>query len=162
MIYNKTNIMEELKFKRKIRTYIFYFSIFLTWILAYILILKVEASTSNAYGFFALGIMFAIITIVSIFLVPAHREGSLRLFKFGMIGYSAYTIGFLIVLWATMQGDGGTTQSALYNFSFYGRILIPVGLCVWQGKEIFLFFKGKRTKNEEIENLRNHGNDGMH
>ena len=148
MIYNKTNIMEELKFKKKVRTYIFYFITFLSWMLAYILILKIEGSKGNAYMFFALSCVFLAVTLVSAFLVPAHRDGSVRLFKFGLIGYSAYTIGFAIVLWATMQGgDAVASQNTLYQISFYTRIVIPAGLCLWQGKEIFLFFKGKKRDN---------------
>lgn len=161
MFNNKSNIVEEIKFHSKLRSKIIYFTVFLVWLIGYAVIMKVENTFGDALGYFMLGFFFALISLVSAILVPAHRENSLRLFKFGMIGYALYTIMFELVYFATMQGESNM-QIMLKNFCLYGRIMIPIGLIIWQGKEIFMFFKGKRTKNQEIENLKEHGNDGFH
>lgn len=161
MFNNKANIVEEIKFHNKLRSKVIYFTVFLFWIIGYAIIMKVENTFGDALGYFMLGLCFAGISLASAIMVPAHRENSLRLFKFGLIGYSLYVIMFELVYFATMQG-ASNMQATLRNFCLYGRIMIPIGLIVWQGKEIFLFFKGKRTKNQEIENLKEHGNDGLH
>jgi hypothetical protein len=157
---NGTNFIEEIKFHNKLRSKIIFFTVFLLWIIGYAVIMKVENTFGDALAYFLLGFFFALITLASALLVPAHRENSLRFFKFGMIGYSLYTIMFELVYLATMQG-ASNMQVTLKNFCLYGRIMIPIGLIIWQGKEIFLFFKGKRTKNQEIENIKEHGNDGF-
>lgn len=161
MLTNSHNFFEEEKFKQKTRSNILYCAIFLLELIAYILIIKIEGSKGDALGFFTLNTCFMAITIASVKLVPANRDGSIRLFKFGTLGFTLYTIMFDIVYWATTQGGGGTMAEILSKICLYTRVMIPLALIIWQAKEIFLLFKNKRNKNDEIDNIKEHGNDGF-
>lgn len=157
-LYNENNIITELKYKEKVKNTIFNLVVFFTFAIAYIFVYSVE-SKKDSIAFFVLGFCYSLISFVNILLIKSRRDDSLKLFKFGLLGYSAFTLMFDFILKFSI---GANIEGTLKTLGTFTRIMIPVGLMVWQGKEIFLFAKGHRSKNDEIDNLKEHGNDGFH
>ncbi len=162
MFKNQTNIIEEQKFKQKNIIRLSYLGIFLIWITAYLVIQKVEQSYSDSYIFFALGFIFALISLIGAWKMPNNRDKTLKFFKLGMLAYSLYTILIDILIFAgNLGGDSGNSVNIIKTIGFYTRLVIPLGMIIWQAKS-FSFLTGiRKSKEKTIDYIKKHGNDGM-
>lgn len=162
MFTNKTNIVEQLKFKKKNLIRLLYAGIFVLWAFGYFLIKKVEASKTEANVYFVLELAFAIISFVTAFFIPNDRDKTLDFFKYGTAGFALYTVLFEVIMIAANAGGGqSNTVQVLRSVCGYSRAIIPLGLILWQAKK-WTFLTGiNKNKKKTIEHLKNHGNDGM-
>lgn len=163
MFKNQTNIIEHLKFKKKNVIRLSYVGVFVLWIAGYFMIQEIEGSISESYMYFAFGLAFAVISLVTAKFIPNDRDKTLDFFKFGMLGFNLYTILFEILLLACNLGgnDSTTTFSVLKSICGYSRVIIPIGMIIWQAKKWTFLTKVNKSKRQAIEHLKNHANDGM-
>lgn len=162
MFKNSTNFLEQIKFKKKNLIRLMYLGLFMLWIIGYIMIKKIELNTSEANVYFVFGFVFAVVSLATAKFIPNDRDKTLKFFKTGLLGYSLFTVLFELLIFAANTGnDGGTTEQVLRTVCTFSRVLIPLGLIIWQAKK-WTFLTGiNKSKKQAIDYIKKHGNDGM-
>lgn len=161
-MYNQNNFVEKMKFKKKNINRLIYLGVFVSWVVGYLMILKISKSYSMAYFFFAIGLSFSVLSLATAKFIPNDRESTLNFFKFGMLGYSLYIILFQILIFAVNAGGNDSPiGNTMYNIFMYSTIVVPIGLILWQAKK-WMFLTGiMKNKRDAISHIKKHGNDGM-
>lgn len=162
MLTNETNFLINLKFRKKNLIRLSYLGIFLLYLIGSIMIKNVEKNMSEAYVYFGFGLAFATISFATAKFIPNDRDKTLKFFKTGILGYSLFIILFeLLIFLANMGGDGGMTINTIKSICTFSKILIPLGLILWQAKK-WTFLTGiNKNKRDAINHIRENGNNGL-
>lgn len=160
-MYNETNIIEKLKFKKaNISRFIYLIVVFL-WIFGYFMIKWAENNQSQANVYYIFGLAFAGISFATAKFIKNDRDKTLNFFKFGLLGYVLFIILWEAIIMGAKAGGDENTAQWLMTFCMYTKIMIPIGLIIWQAKK-WTFLTGiNKNKRDTIDHLKNHGNDGM-
>ena len=161
MFYNETNFLEKMKFKKKNISILTYLITFALWLVGYFMIKWVEKSDSSANVYYVFGMSYAAISFITALVIKNDRDKTLSFFKFGLLGYVLFTILFEgLIFAADAGGNTGNIKNILVSVCSFSRILIPLGMIIWQAKK-WTFLTGiNKSKKDTIDHLRNHGNDG--
>lgn len=161
---DEINIIEKWKYQKKLISNLQYLMIFTLWIFGYMLIRKVEGTSgaSEANIYYVFGLVFSVVSLATAFVIPNDRDKTISFYKFGFSGYILYTILFgILVFVANLEGSTGTTYTVINTICAYARVLIPLGLIIWQAKK-WTFLTGiRQSKQEAINSIKDHGNSGM-
>ena len=162
MFKNETNIIEHLKFKKTNISRLTYLIVLVIWITGYFMIRAIEKSNSWANVYYAFGLAFTAISFVTALVIKNDRDKTLSFFKYGLLGYTLFIILFELLIFASKKGGSdGNAEQILIAVCSYSKILIPLGMIIWQAKK-WTFLTGiNKNKRDTIEHLKNHGNDGM-
>lgn len=162
MFENETNFIERMKFKKGNISRLTYLGVFVAWIIGYFMIKWVEGNNAQANVYYVFGMAFTIITFITAWVIKNDRDKTLSFFKFGMLGYTGFVILLeFLLLAASKGGDDGSTYKLLVSICSAMRIMTPLGLIIWQAKK-WTFLTGiNKSKRDTIDDLKNHGNDGM-
>lgn len=162
MFKNETNIVEHLKFKKANISRFIYMGVFLLWLIGFFLIRWIEKSDSWANVYYVFGMCFSFISFVTAFVIKNDRDKTLSFFKYGLLGYTLFIVLFeLLILAASKGGNDGGAYQILVAVCSYSKILIPLGMIIWQAKK-WTFLTGiNKNKRDTIDHLKSHGNDGM-
>lgn len=162
MFKNASNLLIQIKFKKKNLNRLLYLGLFILWLVGYIMIKKIEMNNSEANVYFTFGFIFAGISLATAFFIPNDRDKTLKFFKVGLSGYALFIILFEILIMASNKGgDGGSTAQVIRTVCTFSKILIPLGLILWQAKK-WTFLTGiRKNKRDAIKDIKNNGNNGM-
>ncbi len=162
MFKNETNIVERIKFKKANISRLIYAVVFAVWLIGYFLIKNVEQSNSWANVYYAFGLAFVAVSFATALVIKQDRDKTLNFFKFGMLGYSLFICLFELILYAILAGGSdGNAYSILNSLCSYSKILIPLGLILYQAKK-WTFLTGiNKNKRDTIDSYKRHGNDGL-
>ena len=160
MFSNETNIIEKIKFKKANISRLTYLIIGFLWILGFYLI-KWAETDGQAIIYYIFGLAFVGISFVTALVIKNDRDKTLGFFKYGLLGYVLFTILWeALILGAKMGGDDSVVN-VLSSIALYSKITVPIGMIIWQAKK-WTFLTGiNKSKKDTIDDLTNHGNDGM-
>ena len=165
MFKNHTSIIEKLIMRKKLLTLLSYIGIFILNAAVYFLIKNVEGNFTEAIIYYIFMLMFVAVSVVTAHFIPNDRKDTLTFFKIGMLAYSLYNMIFEIVIIAVRTAGGDLANSntilVLLNIITYSRVVIPLGLVIWQAKK-WTFLTGiRKRKQDAISYYKHNGNNGM-
>ena len=162
MFKQGTNIVEQLKFKKANISRIVYLLVFMIWLIGYFMIKVIEKSNSWANVYYAFGLSFTAISFITALVIKNDRDKTLSFYKYGLLGYTLFIVLFELLIFASQKGgNDGNAETILIAVCSYSKILIPLGLIIWQAKK-WTFLTGiNKNKRDTIDYLKKHGNDGM-
>lgn len=163
MYQDNSDIVDKMRFRHGIKKVMMWLGLFVLWIAGFYLIKYLEGNDTEAIIYFVFEASFLIITCVAAQWIPSDRRESLKLGLIGSLGYIAYNLLFdTILIFASMGSSQSMTITVLTNIVTYSRVVIPLGLILWQAKK-FTFLTGlRKSKQEAIDYYKHNGNNGMH
>lgn len=159
---NETNIIKDVIFKKKVLTILMYAGIFLLWTIGFFLIKYLEGNDTEAIIYFTFELVFLAVSAFTAHFIPNDRKETLKFFLIGSLAYILYNLLFDTIIIASNLGTSqSTTIMVLTNILAYSRVVIPLGLIVWQAKKWTFLVGLRKSKKDAIEHYKKHGNDGM-